>query len=104
MIDEFRRGAALGAERLPGRVRRVGFEAGEAALFDDRDGAASRDAEPAKGVDPLHPVVIGHGNPPCGKVLGVQNPRSVAKVAASARARRNGPAGNNDNASIAAAA
>src|SRR5437764_996676 len=35
---------------------------------------------------------------------GVQNPRSVAKVAASARARRNGPAGNNDSASTAAAA
>ena len=33
MVDEFRRGAALGAQRLAGRVFWIGFEAGEAAIL-----------------------------------------------------------------------
>jgi hypothetical protein len=64
MIDQFRRGAALGAQRLPGRVRGIGFEAGEAAVFDGRDGAAPGDAQPAIGVNALHAGMIGHGFSP----------------------------------------
>ena len=51
VIDQFRRGASLGAERLTGRVRRVGLERDEAAVLDRRDGAAARDAEGAKRFD-----------------------------------------------------
>ena len=36
MIDEFRRGAALGAKRLPGGVRGIGVQPDEAAIFDHR--------------------------------------------------------------------
>ena len=53
MIDEFRRGAAFGAERLAGRVRGIGFEPREAAVFDHGDAAASGDAEPAITVNAL---------------------------------------------------
>ena len=60
MIDEFRRRPALGADRLPGRVRWVGVEPGEAAIFDRRHRAAAGDAEPAIAVDALRAGVISH--------------------------------------------
>jgi hypothetical protein len=53
MIDELRRRAPLGAERLTGRVRRIGFQAGEAAILDDADGAASGDAKGAISMNAL---------------------------------------------------
>jgi hypothetical protein len=61
MIDEFRRGASLGAERLSGRVSRVWFQAGEATIFDYSDRAAPGNAEPAIAVNALHAdMMIGH--------------------------------------------
>jgi hypothetical protein len=53
MIDELRCRAALGAERLARRVRGIGLETGEAALFDHGDAAASGDAQPAIAVNAL---------------------------------------------------
>jgi hypothetical protein len=58
MIDEFRRGAAFGAERLAGRMRGIGFEAGEGPVFHDHDGAAPGDAEPAVAASALRAGVI----------------------------------------------
>jgi hypothetical protein len=37
MIDEFRRRAAFGAQRLACRMRGIVFQSGEAATFDHRD-------------------------------------------------------------------
>src|SRR5689334_1243998 len=59
MVDKFRRGAALGAERLTSGVRRIGFKADEAAVLDDRDRAATGDAQSAIGVNTLCGL-IGH--------------------------------------------
>src|SRR6266851_4571364 len=42
----------------------IGLQPGEAAIFDDRDCAASRDAEPAVSVNALHAGGIGHGSNP----------------------------------------
>jgi hypothetical protein len=60
MVNEFRRSAAFGAQRLAGRMRRVGFEAGEAAVFNHCDAAAPGDAQSAVAVDPLRVCGIGH--------------------------------------------
>src|SRR6516164_7572871 len=60
MIDEFRGGAAFGAERLAGRMCGIGFEAGEAAVFHDRDCTAPGDAQPAIAVNALQAGVISH--------------------------------------------
>ena len=59
-MDEFRRGASLGAQRLTGRMRRIGFESDDAAVLDRRYGAAARDAEGTERFD-LLPVVHGRG-------------------------------------------
>ena len=58
MIDEFRRRPPLGAERLPGRVRWVGVQPGEAAILYRRHRAAAGDAEAAIAVDALRAGVI----------------------------------------------
>jgi hypothetical protein len=60
MIDEFRGRAALGAERLAGRVLSIGFEPRESAIFDHRNRPASGDAEPAIAVNTLRAGRIGH--------------------------------------------
>src|SRR5215469_13604846 len=60
MIDEFRGGAAFGAERLAGRMCGIGFEAGEAAVFHDCDCTAPGDAQPAIAVNALQAGVISH--------------------------------------------
>ena len=60
VIDEFRRRPPLGADRLPGRVRRVGVKPGEAAIFHRRHRAAAGDAEAAIAVDALYAGVISH--------------------------------------------
>lgn len=54
MVDELRRSAALGAQRLAGRVFWIGFETGEPAMLHDRDRAASGDAKPAIRVNAPH--------------------------------------------------
>src|SRR5262249_28327639 len=57
VVDEFRRCLPLGAERLPGRVRGVRFQRHEAAVLDDGDRAAPRDAQRAVAADPLGDVL-----------------------------------------------
>jgi len=47
MINELRRGAALGTERFSRRVCGIGFETDKPAVFDYGNAAASGDAEPA---------------------------------------------------------
>ena len=61
VIDQLRRGAALGAERLAGRVRGIGIEPREAAVLDHRDAAAACDAEPAIAVNAACAAGICHG-------------------------------------------
>ena len=51
VVDEFRCGATLGAERLTSRVSRIRLEAREMAVLDHRDCAASRNAERAIGMN-----------------------------------------------------
>ena len=60
MIDELRRGAALGAERLPGWMGGIGIEASEAAIFDRCHRAAAGDAQPAIAMDLMGTCAIGH--------------------------------------------
>jgi hypothetical protein len=61
VVNEFRRGATLGAQRLAGGVHGMGFEAREAAVFDDSDAAASGDAQRAIAMNALRAGGIGHG-------------------------------------------
>ena len=67
MIDEFRRRAAFGAQRLACRMRGIVFQSGEAATFDHRDRAAAGDTEPAIDAEALRSVVLGHTVAPRGK-------------------------------------
>jgi hypothetical protein len=53
VIDELRRRAALGTERLASRMRGIRLEADEAAGVEDGDAAAARDAQAAVPVDAL---------------------------------------------------
>ena len=63
VVDELGCGAALGAERLAGRMRGVGVEPDEAAVLDGGDRAAARDAQAAIGVDALLGGSCGHRVP-----------------------------------------
>jgi hypothetical protein len=60
MIDQFRRRPPLGAERLPGRMRGIRVQPGEAALFDRRHRATAGDAEAAIAVDTLRAGMLSH--------------------------------------------
>src|SRR5215472_16635133 len=61
MINELRPSAAFGTQRLAGRVARVGFEAGETAVFDHDDAATSGNAQPAIAVNAVRAGGIEHG-------------------------------------------
>ena len=60
MIDELRSRASLGAERLPGWVRRIGVQPFETAVFYRRHGAAAGDAQSAIAVDVLRSGLMSH--------------------------------------------
>jgi hypothetical protein len=60
MIHKFRARAPLGADRLPGRVRRIGVEPDETTIFDRCHRAAAGDAEATITVDALRASAIGH--------------------------------------------
>src|SRR5215471_7758834 len=59
MVDELRRCASLGAERLTGRMTGIGVEVGEAPILDNRYGAAARDTEAAISMNAADAAAIG---------------------------------------------
>ena len=63
-VDQFRRGPALGAKRLAGRMRGVGIEPREPPAFHAGDAAAAGDAQAAK-AGYLRNRVGAHGLLPC---------------------------------------
>ena len=60
VIDQLGCGAALGADRLPGRMRGIGIEPGEAPVLHRGDGAATRDAQGAMAVNFLRGRMVSH--------------------------------------------
>jgi hypothetical protein len=58
VIDKLRCSAALGADRLAGRVRGIGIEPGEAAILDGRNGATAGDAQAAEALHPTRRALV----------------------------------------------
>ena len=59
MVDELRCGSAFGAQGFSGRMRGIGFEGDEAAVFDHGHGSAARNAERAVAVNSLNRWSVG---------------------------------------------
>src|SRR5262249_52401385 len=97
MVDELRRGTALGTERLAGGMAGIGLETRKAAVLDHCDRAAPRNAERAIGMSSLRAGVVRHSIFTPYFLISPRRPqpgaRTVPAGAARRSRRRRGPSG-----------